>query len=165
MNKDINSKMNFLLTEIKKKVFRGVAQSFNNEIKHHFETHPTGVGVTLQHFKEMSVRGDTSQETIAMFDKGYPAWLQEGVSSSVYPYDKKKGTYVSFADEPSLEEWAKKNYKKYKTKMKGLKVGKDGITAFGKKQNLWFTHAMQLMKSNSQTRSNILREIKTIKIK
>jgi len=164
-NMDLNSKLNFFNKELRKKVFKAVAKSYNNEIANHFKEHPTGIGVTLQHFKPLTVDGNQQQETIAIFDRGYPAYLQEGTSFSKYPYNKREGTFISFDKEPNLEEWAKANYKKYDSRMKGLRVGKKGTTAFGAPHNRWVDQAIIRMKSSSQTRSNILREIKSIKLK
>lgn len=167
MNAELQKKITFLQQEIKRKVFEGTAKAYNNEIKTHFSNHPSGMKTTLQHFKPLTINGSKSQQTIAIFDKGYPAVLQIGTGSHsgyAYPYDKTSGTFVSFAEEPNLEEWAKKNFRGYSSKMKGLKVGKSETTAFGNNYNQWVFRAGDALKANSSTRSIILAGLKQIKL-
>lgn len=167
---DIIKAMTFLKEEIRKKVFQGVAEAYNKEVVNHFATHPYGIGVTLQHFKQLKVAGNLSKETIAFFDNGYgyPAILQQGTtprSGYTYPYDSVNGTKVWFDEEPTLLQWAKENYKGFTPTMTGLVIGKSGTTGFGKPYNRWVTKSGEAMKSNSNARNEILSGLRKIKIK
>lgn len=167
-NSAVKQKMSLLNKEIKKKIFIGASKSYNREVKTFFSNHPSGMKTTLQYFKPLTVSGETTQDVIATFSEGYPAILQLGPNGSAngysYPYDSKEGTFVSFSESPSLKEWVDKNYG-YSDVRDGIKVGKESTTGFGKPYNRWVTISGVGLKTNSATKSTILSEVRSIKLK
>jgi hypothetical protein len=163
---EINKKLNLLKSELKKKIFIGASKSYQQEIEKFFLGHPTGIGVTLQYFKQVSVSGNRTQDIIATFNRGYPAILQLGPNGSAsgytYPYDTDEGTMVYFDDNPNLKEWAQENYFGFDENSDGLKVGKSSTTFFGESKNQWVTKAGIGLKNNS--REVILEELRNIKL-
>lgn len=160
--------INILKKEIKKKVLSSSAEVMNNNIRNFFLNHPRGIGVTGTLMKPYDINGNRASNIITHFPLGYPAMLELGSDGShagyTYPYDKEKGTYVSFADEPNLELWAQKNNPHLKTNTKGLKIGGEK-TKFGSQENKWFTKSAYDLVHGKNTKSFIIERLKNIKIK
>ncbi len=169
MNKQaiLKAKLTKLSKNIEKAVLVGSAKTYNEQIHKYFQEHPRGIGVTLQHFNPLKIDGSLSQSIIAVFNSPIPAIIALGPkgnkSGYMYPYDADNGTFVSFDEQPNLLKWATQNNIKIKGK-KGLRVGKGATTRFGTASNQWHTIAGGWMKRSSTTRSNIINELKKIKV-
>jgi len=157
-----------LKKEVRKAIMKGTAESFDYEIVQYFESHPTGVGFTIMHFHPITISGDMSQSIIAKFDTGTPALMQLGPDGSKagysYPYNKVTGTFIPFNGNYELQEWAAKNVRNLKDSAAGIFVGKKSTTRFGKRYNRWVDLAGKNLKSQSNTRSTILKYLRAMKL-
>lgn len=165
-HKQLPELMRKLKNHLRNKVFSGAAEAYNYEIIQYFESHPSGVGYTLLSFKPVSVSGTKTMDIIARFGSGVPALMQLGPDGAKggysYPYNKDTGTFISFMEEPRLEEWARKNIPSLNTNAKGLFVGRRGRTGYGKKYNRWVDITGMALKKSQSTRDIMLKHLRTI---
>ena len=166
---EFKRKLILLKKELRNKVFIGAAKAMNFHIRTFFKNHPRGLGKTVKTMRPIEISGTKTTDIITFFPEGYPAILELGSSGShagyTYPYNKTFGTYILFRDQPDLQSWAAINAPSMRDNATGLRIGKEGNTYFDKPDNKWFTISSTHLKSSSQTRTEILRELRKINIK